>query len=113
MSSRNRGQFSEGDNDRVATVASVKTLLELFSNDTTAISGDFEPLNREYEAELFALETLFPVEFRQDYLEEPPKPSEYMVLAERFRIPLDYARLGCQPNYVRSATTLRGGLLKF
>lgn len=100
------------DTDRVASLDSLQTLLELLSADTSAITGEFAPLNREQEAELKALETLFPVEYRQAYISNPIKnPEEYSHLARAFRIPLEYARLACQPNYVKTVTQLRGRLL--
>lgn len=98
--------------DRVATVDSLKYLLELLASDTTAITGEFPPLNREQEAELMALETLFPVEFRMVYLESPIEDqAEYARLAEQFKIPAEYAYMACQPNYLKLVVRLRGRLL--
>lgn len=100
------------DADRVATLDTLKTLLEQLSADTTAITGGFAPLDREQEAELMALETLFPVEYRQNYLENPITDlAEYDLVAQKFKIPLEYARMACQPNYVKVVTQLRGRLL--
>lgn len=100
------------DADRVATLNTLTTLLEQLSADTTAITGDFAPLDREQEAELMALETLFPVEFRQDYLVNPiSDQDEYMRVANQFKIPLEYAHMACQPNYIKVVTQIRGRLL--
>ena len=100
------------DADRVASLDNLRSLLELLSADTTAITGDFQPLNREQEAELMALETLFPVEFRQQYIEQPVMGSDdYLEIATKFRIPVEYARLACQPKYVKVITQLRGKLI--
>lgn len=96
--------------DRVATVNSLTKLLELLAADTTALTGDFSPLNREQEAEFLALETLFPIEFRKEYLENPASASEVSELATKFKIPLVYARIACQPTYNRAALSLRGRL---
>ena len=104
--------IDRSDADRVATVETLQSLLELLAADTTALIGDFPPLDREQEAELMALETLFPVEFRQTYLENPITDNEvYENIAKQFRIPIEYAIVACQPNYVRTCTQLRGRLL--
>ncbi len=101
------------DADRVSSVETLTTLLEQLSADTTAITGDFQPLDREQEAELLALETLFPVEYRQQYLEHPiADQDDYQRVAKQFSIPVEYAHLACQPNYVRTITQLRGRLLE-
>jgi len=97
--------------DRVATIDSLRTLIELLSADTTAVTGEFAPFTREQEAEILALETLFPVEFRQDYLDEAPGEEVYKALANQFKVPLEYARLACQPVYVRTITQKRGRLV--
>lgn len=96
--------------DRVATLASLTALLELLAADTTALTGNFAPLNREQEAELLALETLFPMEFRLDYLETPAPEEKVLSLSEKFRIPLVYARLACRPTYNQAVIGLRGRL---
>lgn len=98
------------DADRVTTLKSLTTLLELLAADTTALTGDFPPLNREQEAELLALETLFPVEFRTDYVEEAADEADVLKLSQKFRIPLVYARLACRPPYNQSILKLRGRL---
>lgn len=99
--------------DRVATLESLQTLLELLAADTTALTGDFPPLDREQQAELLALETLFPVEFRLKYLDDPVKSKdEYLKISKNFRIPIEYAILACQPNYVKMCRQLRGRLLE-
>ncbi len=96
--------------DRVATLDSLTKLLELLAADTTALTGDFSPLNREQEAELLALETLFPVEFRQDYLETAADEGTVLALSQKFRIPLVHARLACRPTYNQAVVRLRGRL---
>ena len=96
--------------DRVATVESLTALLELLAADTTALTGNFAPLNREQEAELLALETLFPVEFRMDFLETAASEEDVLRFSKKFRIPLVYARLACRPTYNQSVIRLRGRL---
>lgn len=104
--------IDRSDADRVANMSSLQTLLELLAADTTALTGGFSPFEREQEAELLALETLFPVEFRQKYLENPVEdPGEYEEIADQFRIPLEYAVFACQPSYVKTVIQLRGRLL--
>ncbi len=99
--------------DRVATTSTLKTLLELLAADTTALTGNFAPLNREQEAELLALETLFPVEFRTAFVETPAPEAVVVKLAEQFSIPLEYARLATRPTYNQSVIGLRGRLETF
>lgn len=99
--------------DRIATVETLTTLLELLAEDTTALTGDFAPLNREQEAELLALETLFPVEFRLDYLKIPANEEVIETLSKQFRIPIKYARLACRPTYNQAVIGLRGRLETF
>lgn len=96
--------------DRIATLDSLTKLLDLLAADTTALTGNFAPLNREQEAELIALETLFPVEFRLEYLEKPASEDVIRGLSEKFRIPLVYARLACRPTYNQAVIGLRGRL---
>lgn len=96
--------------DRITTLSSLTKLLDLLAADTTALTGNFAPLNREQEAELIALETLFPVEFRLDYLEEPASEGKILELSEAFRIPLVYTRLACRPTYNQAVIGLRGRL---
>ncbi|WP_457648996.1 hypothetical protein [Profundibacter sp.] len=96
--------------DRVATLDSLTMLLELLAADTTALTGNFAPLDREQEAELLALETLFPVEFRMDYLEQSPDEAIIKSLSEQFRIPMEYTRLACRPTYNQAVIRLRGRL---
>ncbi len=96
--------------DRVATTKSLTTLLELLAADTTALTGDFAPLNREQEAELLALETLFPVEFRTDYLEKSADEDTIKAFAKQFCIPEEYARLACRPTYNQAVIRIRGRL---
>lgn len=98
----------------VSEISDLLKLFEMLVNDTTALTGDFAPLESEQRAELLALETLYPVEYRQHFLEEPEQdkaPEFYMSMAQEFRIPYEYAVLACQPTYVRACTRLRGRLL--
>jgi len=111
------------DRTQGSLVSDLDDLLKLFEmlvNDTTALTGDFGPLDSEQRAELMALETLYPVEYRQHFLERQdgdkgaiPEWGEefYMEQAQQFRIPYEYAVLACQPSYVRACTRLRGRLL--
>ena len=50
---------------RVVDIFSLQKLLELLAMDTTPVTENFLPFEHEKRAELMALETLFPVEFRQ------------------------------------------------
>lgn len=103
----------------VSTVEDLLKLFEMLVNDTTVLTGDFGPLTSEQRAELMAIETLFPVEFRQDLLNGSDEDAIdvatnhdfYMNLAQNFKIPFEYAALACQPKYVRAVTKLRGRLL--
>ena len=104
--------IDRSDADRTASIESLQTLLELLATDTTAITGEFPPFEREQEAEFLAVETLFPVEYRQPYIKTPPSThEEYISLANKFRIPVRYVFFACQPSYVRNVTQLRGRLL--
>lgn len=105
--------IDRSDGDRVTSVDELQNLIELLATDTTAITGDFKPFTREQEAIYLALETLFPVEFRQDYIENAPNdPATYYDLAKQFRIPVEYSIFACQPNYVKAITQQRGRLLE-
>ena len=103
----------------VSTLEDLLQLFEMLVNDTTAITGEFGPLSSEQRAELMALETLFPVEFRQNLIGGSDADAQdidsnhdfYMSIAENYKIPFDYAALACQPKYVQLCTQLRGRLL--
>ena len=103
----------------VTTLDDLKKLFEMLVTDTSALTGEFGPLTSEQKAEFMALETLYPVEFRQDLIDGSDKDAldiaknheRYMSVANDFKIPFEYAVLACQPSYVRSVTQLRGRLL--
>lgn len=107
------------EDSMVSTTDDLLKLFELLVNDTSAVTGDFGPLTSEQKAEFMALETLYPVEYRQGFLtagddakiEEIGDHDFYMTAAKEFGIPFEYAILACQPSYVRTCTRLRGRLL--
>lgn len=96
--------------DRVSKTTNLTKLLELLAEDTTALTGKFAPLDSEQKAELFALETLFPMEFRLDYLESSADEKTVQEMAESFKIPAVYARIACRSTYNQMTLQLRGRL---
>lgn len=96
--------------DRVASIDSLKTLLELLAADNTDLTGNLASLDREEEAELLALETLFPMEFRQDYFENPASQADINRLSMQFKIPAEYVKWACCPTYNQAIIQLRGCL---
>ena len=100
------------DRDRIASVDSLKKLTDLFVADTTGLTGDFPPFEKEQTAELLALETLFPVEHRHALkLQVDNGEITHGQVAERFKIPEYYTQLAFQESYLRATTMLRGKLL--
>ena len=75
--------------------------------------GDFLPFTTEHTAVVLAVETLFPLEYRNRY-EERYRAQEIsdLQLAERFRIPEDYARRAMYPAYLAAVREAREGTLK-
>lgn len=102
----------EESTQRVTTLNQLKELLYLLANDTTPLTGASAQFSSEKIAELYALETLFPVEFRKchqaDYTSGALAASD---LATMYRIPQAYVVLAFEPRYLRSMEQLRGELL--
>lgn len=104
--------IDQQDNDRVAKIDDLKKLTELLVADYTTITGAFAPYEKEQQAELFALETLLPVEHRLAL-----KPLldagtlSYLQIADRFKVPEFYARFSFQPSYLQAMQALRGKLI--
>jgi len=99
--------------DRVATTDSLVTLLELIISDSTSVTGEYPPFDKEQQAEFMALETLFPVEYRElHYRDIRNQGLSYMDIADRFKIPLIYAKMAYQEHYHEKAKALRGKLIE-
>ncbi|MBM3604371.1 MAG: hypothetical protein FJX25_06330 [Alphaproteobacteria bacterium] len=100
-------------NSRVNTLASLSSLLSHLAVDTTSVTGGFPPFTSEKAAELYSLETLFPLEFRlrheADYRSGQVSDTD---LATMYRIPLQYVQIGFDPNYMQAIRMLRGRLLQ-
>lgn len=101
------------ESDRVSTLEDLKKLTELLVADTTNITGSFPPFEKEQSAELFALETLLPVEHR---LALKARIDDgiltYWQVADRFKVPEFYSRLAFQEGYLRATQALRGKLIE-
>ncbi|WP_176498011.1 hypothetical protein [Sphingomonas sp. HMP6] len=86
--------------NRVTNLADLMKLAEYLVDDTVSTLEPFSPHGTEQDAEILALETLFPLELRQthqpDY--DAGKITDHQ-LALRYRIPEQYARLAMYPNY--------------
>lgn len=97
---------------RVTEVQSLLKLAELLVSGASRTLSDFEPHNTEQDAEILALEVLFPLELRLSHAE---RYSEGLItdyqLALRYRIPQEYARIGMYSNYMRGIQSLRGEAL--
>lgn len=95
--------------NRVTNMADLLKLAEYLVDDTVATLEPFKPHNTEQDAEILALETLFPLELRlhhqADYTAN--KITDHQ-LALRYRIPERYARLAMYPNYNRVIQGIRG-----
>lgn len=97
---------------RVTNLAQLKELLFLLATDTTSLTGESAALNSERLAELYALETLFPVEFRLKHLDAYQEGSiTSLDLASMYRVPQNYVELALQPHYLGVTQSLRGKLL--
>jgi Zn-dependent peptidase ImmA (M78 family) len=105
--------IDQQENDRVAKLGDLKKLTELLVADYTTVTGAFAPHEKEQQAELFALETLLPVEHR---LALKPKVTDgvlsYLQIAERFKVPEFYTRFSFQPSYLGAMQALRGKLIE-
>lgn len=97
---------------RVTNLAQLKELLFLLTADTTSLTGESATLTSERLAELYALETLFPVEFRLTHLNDYQKGRiASSDLASMYRVPHNYVDLALQPHYLQVTQRLRGKLL--
>ena len=98
--------------ERVTSIDNLNRLVELLGHDTTSVSGGFAPLITEKQAELLALETLMPVEYR---LKIQKKYSSGEIKAEQiakaFKIPEAYVRFSMQPSYLEKIVAYRAPLL--
>lgn len=98
--------------ERVSSIENLNRLVELLGHDTTSVSGGFAPLKTEKQAELLALETLMPVEYR---MKIQPEYSSGKIKAEgiakAFRIPEAYVHFSMQPSYLKNIVAYRAPLL--
>ncbi|MFN3711818.1 MAG: hypothetical protein ACK4S8_14820 [Alishewanella aestuarii] len=96
---------------RVATLKDLQHLMNLLAVNTTSITGTFPPYTNEQVAEIYALETLFPVEFRlaheDDYTQGTLSSHD---LAMMYRVPESYVQLAFSPVYFETVKLLRGRL---
>lgn len=100
------------DGQRVTSLDQLKELLFLLASDTTSLTGESPPLTSERLAELYALETLLPVEFRLLHHERYTAGQiSALDIATMYRIPQNYVELAFQPLYLQLAQKLRGRLL--
>lgn len=97
---------------RITTSDQLLKLAELLVSPSSASMQQFSPFETEHQAEILALETLFPFELRSHF-EERYRNGEITdhQLAIRFRIPEDYARMGMYPVYYQSIKDIRAGTL--
>ena len=97
---------------RVTKFDDLLRLSEMLVSGASALVQRFEAYTTEHMAEVLALETLFPLELRLQYEElyHADKISDRQ-LAERFRIPTDYARMGMYPSYLSHMRDIRSGTM--
>lgn len=101
------------ESTRVTNLDQLKELLFLLTSDTTPLTGESQQLNSERLAELYALETLLPVEFRLHHLDDYRNGNlSAHDIACMYRVPEVYVELAFQEQYLRQARRLRGRLLK-
>lgn len=94
---------------RVSNLADLLKLAEYLVADAVSSHDPFEPHGTEQDAEILALETLFPLELRayhQDAYADG-KITDHQ-LALRYRIPQEYARIAMYPNYNNVIRRIRG-----
>jgi hypothetical protein len=98
--------------NRVSNLPDLLKLAEYLVDDTVSALEPFSPHGTEQDAEILAVETLFPLELRlhhqADYTAN--KITDHQ-LALRYRIPERYARLAMYPNYNRVIQGIRGNKL--
>lgn len=100
------------DDERANTVEELNRLVELLEQDTSSVSGRFPPYDTERQAELFALETLIPVEYRlqmKDAFNNGKITTKEV--ANKFRIPEAFVPFSFQPSYLQAVTAYRRPLL--
>lgn len=97
-------------NSRVTDFNGLMKLSELLVSDVASHLTDYQPHDTEQDAEILALEVLFPLELRRHHLEDYRKGliTDYQ-LALRYRIPEEYARLGMYAHYVDQIERMREG----
>lgn len=95
--------------NRVTNLGDLLKLAEYLVDDTISGLAPFAPHETEQEAEILALETLFPLELRQQHeaAYSEGEITDYQ-LALRYRIPQEYARLAMYPHYRAAIAQLRG-----
>ena len=101
--------------NRITTSDSLLTLSERFSSqfldriaDEADAEDEFAPYESEQDAEIFALETLFPIELRRQHFDDYDNGIiSPLQLALRYRIPEKYIRQGMEISGYNSAV-LRG-----
>jgi len=98
--------------NRVTEIGGLMKLSELLVSGASRSLAEFKPHDTEQDAEVLALETLFPLELRKRHLEQYSAGliTDYQ-LALRYRIPEDYARIGMYENYIGGIERLREGTL--
>lgn len=101
-----------GQATRVTDMAGLHKLSESLVSYATTRMSDFPPYDTEGEAEILALETLFPLELRLHHKKayDEGLVTDYQ-LALRYRIPEEYARMGMYVNYISSIERARMGTL--
>jgi hypothetical protein len=96
----------------VSNLNDLLKLAEYLVADTVSSHAPFDPHGTEQDAEILALETLFPFELRSHYLQDyaDGKITDHQ-LALRYRIPQEYARMAMYPNYNNVIREIRGSKL--
>lgn len=102
--------LDEKQDSRVSNIEDLFKLAEYLVDDTIASHAPFKPLRTEHDAEILALETLFPLELRRHHQQaySDGKITDHQ-LALRYRIPETYARLAMYPNYTAAIESMRAG----
>lgn len=105
--------LDDGDEARTSSISDLMKLSELLVSGAASRLAQFKPHSTEQDAEILALETLFPLELRLSHREEYDEGliTDYQ-LALRYRIPEEYARMGMYEHYLTMIQNLRGELVE-
>lgn len=95
---------------RISNVPDLLKLSEYLVGGAVSSLEEFAPHATEQDAEILAIETLFPMELRRQHLDayKAKKVTDHQ-LALRYRIPEFYARLAMYPTYYGIVENMRAG----